>query len=284
MESKEQVEAIAAIPENLTLIRIELETMMSAAVARPRNLEEVSKSLVAQIKTFPAFAEQVLYARPVGKDEETGQQKLATGLSIRAAEAIAEAYRFNATRSSIELLPDGNAKVTGTFVDYQGGRIISESTTVSRSYRSRGGKMVTHAQDRFLDVVCKAAKSKVIRDAILRAVPPALKATMELAVRTSVRISPAVAEQIVTFFAQHGVSVAELEAFLGSPRSNWSDVHRARLSQVKNAITPNEDGVTETTVDELFGPRASAPATKENGESSGARALEHALTNPTESS
>lgn len=284
MESKEQVEALASIPEGITLLRMELETMMAAAVKRPRDLEEVSKNLVRQIKTFPAFAEQVLYARPVGKDEETGQQKVATGLSIRAAEAIAEAYGANATRSSIELLPDGNARVTGVFVDYQNFRMLSETTMVSRTYKTRQGKMVTHPQDRFLNVVCKAERSKVIRDAILRAVPPALKATMELAVKTSVRISEKVVEQIVAYFAQHQVTVNELETFLGAPRGAWSDVHRERLAQVRNAITPNEDGVVETTIEDVFGlrPQKSKTANGNGGQASAAGAVADALTHPEE--
>lgn len=279
--SREQAEALAALPADLALIKIEKETIMAVAAKRPRDLSVIAKGLVAQVREFPGFAAQVLYSRPVGKDEESGKQKFATGLSIRAAEAIAEAYGACDVRSSIEELPNGNARVTATFTDYQRCRTTSQSIVVARTYKARSGKMVTHPLDRFLDVVCKAAQSKVIRDVIVRSVPPALKTTLELAVRTSVRVTAAVAEKIVAHFATLGVTQAEIETFLGAARSDWSDVHRQRLLEIQNALEEEE-----TSVEDVFGarPKAKAPAEKPNGNggSEAKGGVQAALENPVE--
>lgn len=278
---------IAKIPQDLALIKVENETMMSAAAARPRDLTKIAQGIVAQIREFPGFAAVVLYARPVGKDDE-GQQKIATGLSIRAAEAIAEAYGFNRVWSEVKLLDDGNAQVSASFTDFQRCRVTSASVTVSRTFRKKTGGVQTHSQERFLDVVCKAAQSKLIRDVIVRSVPPSLKTTMELAVRTSVKISDKVAQAIVAYFGELQVTQAELEAFLGAPRAMWSDVHRQRLQEIKNAVESDEDGVAETTIEDLFGKRPEKPSAK-NGSapvpaaaSTTQSAVTSALSNPVE--
>lgn len=247
----EAMQALSELPANLALIRVENDSMAAMAAARPRNLVQIAKGLVDQIREFPDFARVVLYSRPVGRDDDTGEQKIATGLSIRAAEAIAEAYGFNRVWSEVKLMPDGNAQVSASFTDFQRGRVTSASVLVSRVFKMRSGQMKTHSQDRFLDVVCKAAQSKLIRDVIVRSVPPALKTTLELAVRTSVKISDRTAEQIIEYFGAHGVAQAEIETFLGAPRTGWSDVHRQKLSEIKNAIEEEE-----TSVEDVFGPRA----------------------------
>jgi len=250
--SGEAISALEQLPADLALVKVENQTMMAAAVARPRDLEAIAKGLRKQIVDFPDFARVVLYSRPVGKDE-SGKMKFASGLSIRAAEAVAEAYGFNRISSSIKILPDGNAEVTGSFTDFQRCRVVSASIVVSRSYKSRGGKMVTHPADRFADVVCKAAQSKVIRDVIVRSVPPALKATLELAARSAVRLDEKAVAKIVEYFAGLGVEAAELEATLGASRSGWTDAHRQQLLEISAAIKEEE-----ATVEDVFGPRRKA--------------------------
>lgn len=270
------IEAHANIPPNLALIKVENETMMAAAVARERNLDKIGKNLVSQIRTFPDFAETVVYARPVGKDE-SGKPVIATGLSIRAAEAIAEAYGFNRVWSEIELLPSGDARVSASFTDFQGGRVISRSVTVSRVYKTKAGKMVSHAQDRFLDVVCKAAQSKLVRDCILASVPPSLKVSMEMSAKQAVRIGPKVVDAIMGYFGGLGVEPGQIETFLGAPRDAWSDYHRARLQEVRIAI--EQEGVAP---EEFFGMLRVKTEEKQE-EKPKASSVENALEDPQES-
>lgn len=254
MDTQESVAAITSLPPDVALIKVENETLMAAASARPRDLEKISAGLTAQVKAFPAFAAKVIYCRPVGKDDK-GQPVFATGLSIRAAEAIAEAYGFNRIASEISLLPDGNARVTASFTDFQRCRVISASVLVSRTYKGRDGKMRTHAEDRFTDLVCKAVQSKTIRDTILRSVAPSLKAELEFAANSATKLDDGKVAKIADAFAEYGVKIEQIEVLLNTPRAAWGDDHRTRLLQLYNAI---EDG--ETTVEDLFGAKSAKTA------------------------
>ena len=100
---------------NVTLMKLENETIASLAAAHPRNHQSIKQEILEQMEAYPSFAESMVYSVPVGKDYETGQMKYARGLSIRAAEALAEAYGFNRVRCEVEEIDDDKVKVTATF-------------------------------------------------------------------------------------------------------------------------------------------------------------------------
>lgn len=237
------------------LIKMENESLMMAAQVRPRNNQAVMRELLDQIEAYPSFAESVMYAKPIGADK-SGRMQYARGLSIRAAEAIAAAWGYNRIEQTVEPIDDDRVRVTATFTDFQTGRIWRDSGIVSKWYRSRGGAMSRHNDDRFYNVVLKAELSKRVREAVMRSVPPGVRSELQnLAERMVAKLlSSETVEKIVQSFSGIGVTLVQLENLLAKPMSKgWTTEDRVTLQQVYTAI---RDG--ETTVGEAFGIHATA--------------------------
>lgn len=248
--SEPNLPAVASLPQDLAIMKLENDNIMALAAARPRNHKKIKADLLEQIDAYPSFAKAVIYCKPVGKDAQ-GRMQYARGLSIRAAEAIAEVYGFNRIRSEITEIDADRVRVEATFTDYQRGRIWQDSGIVSKSYRSRDGKTVRHSDDRFYNVVVRAEASKRIREVIIRSVPPGLRSElMELAEeKIDALLDDKTVEKIVAQFAGKGITLEMLEAHVGrSSKAGWTKEDRANLLGIWNAI---KDG--ETTIEEAFG-------------------------------
>jgi hypothetical protein len=253
------------LPREVLQMKMENETIMAECRARPRDMAEIKRSLEELMDTFPDFAEDVMYCKPVGKERGSNQQKYATGLSIRAAEALAEAYGYNRVRSDVEQLPDGNAKITATFTDFQSGRVWQDSGIVSRTYKSSDGHIISHNEDRFWGLVVKSEKSKLIREAITRSVNSALKAWLESEAnkRCSQRCDDATVNKIVNAFRDNlGVPLEKLEKLLRPRDMGWNHKDLQILRGLFAAIRDKE-----TTIAEAF-PEDEPPASpKQRGKS-----------------
>ena len=237
------------IPADIALLKLENETIQSLAAARPRDHHTIKAELIEQLEAYPSFAATAIYSKPVGRDQG-GLMKYARGLSIRAAEAIAEAYGFNRVRCDVTPVDDNTVKVEATFTDYQKGRIWQSAGLVSKFYRSRGGKMTRIPDDRFYGVTVKAEESRRIREVILRSVPPGLRSELQELAEGVIDslLDENTVEKIVGQFSGRGVSEAVLEEYVGRTRSaGWTQQDRINLLGVWNAI---EDG--ESTVSEVF--------------------------------
>lgn len=265
----------------LMAMKMEHETIMTECRIRPRDFEEIKDELEAQLKAFPFLSEDAIYCKPVGKDEG-GQQKYARGLSIRAAEVLAECYRWNKVRTSVTPISDDEVKVEASFFDYQNGRIWDDSGVLSKWYKARGGAMQKTPDDRFFSVVCKAEVSRRVREVILRSVNAGLKAWFEDFCEKMIDglLDDKTVEKIIGQFSNKGVTVDQLEKLVGKPRKlGWTTEDRKQLLGVWNAI---KDG--ETSIDEAFGttrPNPSnghppAPPSSANGAVSG----QHLVTPP----
>lgn len=255
--------AVAELPPDLALIKMENESIQALAAARPRSMVTIKQELVTTLDAFPAFAEQLMYAKPCGKDPETGEQKIARGLSVRAAEALAEAYGFNRVRSEVTELPDDRVKVEATFVDFQRGRIWQDAGIVSKWFRRRNGQMERIADDRFYGVVVKAEASRRIREVVNRSVNAGLKAWLwdEACKRCSKLLDDKAVNKILGHFRGLGVTQDEIERFLGVPASaGWTEQHRLDLMGAWQAIQQGEE-----TVESMFrsgdhqAPKTTAP-------------------------
>jgi hypothetical protein len=256
-EAMDKAHAIASLPKDVAIMRMENENIMALAAAKPRDHESIKRELASQIEAYPSFARDAIYNKPVGKDE-SGKMQYARGLSIRAAEALAEAYGYN--RVSSDVSPEGTdaVKITALFVDYQRGRIWQDAGIVSRFYKNRSGQMVRHSDDRFYNIVVKAEASRRIREVITRSVPPGLRAElMEMAERKiDDLLDDKTVDKIIGQFASKGVTLERLEEHVGRTRkAGWTAEDRRDLLGVWNAI---KDG--ETSVDEAFG-TSGAPET-----------------------
>jgi hypothetical protein len=253
----EQASAVAAMPADMAILKLENETIQSLAAARPRNHESIKGEIVAQLQAYPSFAKAAIYSKPVGKDPETGRQKLARGLSVRAAEAIAEAYGYCRIRTDVSPVDDNTVKVEASFTDYQKGRIWQDGGLVSKFYRDKYGKMQRIPDDRFYNVVVKAEVSRRVREVILRSVPPGLRSELqEMAERQmATLLDEKGVNAIVAYFDKLGVKLEQLEAYIGrTVKSGWTEEDRLDLHGLANAI---KDG--ETTIAEAFGDGTGTP-------------------------
>lgn len=261
-EERTNIAAVAQLPSDLAILRLENETIQSLAAARPRDHNSIKREMQAQLDEYPSFAKQAIYSKPCGQDE-SGRQKIARGLSVRCAEAIAEAYGFCRVRTDVTPIDDDTVKVEATFTDYQKGRIWQDGGIVSKWFRRKGGQMSKHPDDRFYGVVVKAELSRRVREVILRSVPPGLRAyVMEQAENKLASILDEKAiDKIVEKFGQKGVTLTQLEGHIGRTRkTGWTEEDRLDLLGLWNAI---EEG--ETTVQEAFSQEQQKPASAKNG-------------------
>lgn len=255
---------VASLPPEMAMMRLENDNIQAMACARPRDYEEIKRSVISQIKAFPAFAANIIYCKPVGKDEDNVMQ-FARNLSIRAAECLAEAYGYNRVASTITPIDDDHAGVEAIFVDYQRGRIWQDRRVVSRVYKGKGGISRRHPDDRFYGIVCAAEASRRIREVILRSVPPGLKQELfDAAEKEMAKLLTAEEmKRIVAAFASKGVTIDKLEQYIGrTQKAGWTAADRQRLAETWAAIK-NE----EATVAEIFGEGESRPgaASAQNG-------------------
>ena len=237
------------IPRDLAVLKMENDSIMAAAVARPRDYPAMLADIKAQLTTFKSFAEQALYSKPVGKDEN-GHMRYARGLSVRAAEALAASYGYNRVRSSITPIDADHVKVEASFTDFQTGRIWSSEQIVSKLYKSRHGGMQRHNDDRFYNVVVKAEQSKVVRECIVRSVPPGLRAEIELIVDEQLQqfLDEKTVENVIAQFSSKSVTVEMLEQQIGKRIDSFTFDDRKTLVGLWNALDAGE-----TTVGEIFG-------------------------------
>lgn len=276
------VEAIASMPRDMAIMKMENDSIMSLAAARPRDYTVIKKDLAAQLKEFPVLATEAIYNKPVGRAEDIcqdcgascfpdkrtkktvancwkckspnvkpGEMKYAQGLSVRAAETLAECCGFNSIRCDVMPLDETTVKVQASYTDYQRGRTWHDGGIVSKMMKKKDGSMEMINEDRFYNVILKAEKSKYLREVIVRSLPAGLKAWFweECEKISSDLLDDKTVERIVGQFVGKNVTREMLEQLLGvTLAAGWTKAHRQTLLGVWNAI---KDG--ETTVAEAFG-------------------------------
>lgn len=262
-QEEHELQAAERIPRDLALVKIENDSMFSMATAsKRRDLGRVRNDILASLKRSPAFAKSAIYVKPVGRDkDEKGNfkkdakgndvMKYARGLSIRAAEALAEAYGFNRVAVDTTVLDNEDVKVTATFTDFQNCRTWTTSEIVPRRYKARGGQIIRHDDDRFYNVVIKAKTSLAVREAILRCVAPDLKEDLYDAAEEEMLkfLTPEQVQKMLGNFAQkYKVTANMIEARLGCPPNEWTQEHRVLMMGLWNALEAGE-----TSVEEAFG-------------------------------
>lgn len=248
------------MPRELAIIKIENDSMMAMAALKPRDYAVVLADLKSQLENFKSFAQQAMYAKPVGKDRDTGKMKYARGLSIRAAEAIRCSMGHNKIRCSVTIIDADTVKIEATFTDFASGSIWQDETFVSKNYTSYQGKTLRHKDDRFADVVVKAAKSKCVREVILRSMPPGLRSELELLADKQIEsfLDDSTVQKLVASFSTKNVTVEMLENHLGKKIDVLVTEDRKILAGIWTALEQEE-----TTVAQTFGEdEKPAPATK----------------------
>ena len=254
------------ISAELMQMKIENESIIAECRVRPRSFEDIKDALLDQLAAFPAMAESAIYEKPVGRAAKTGEQRFVRGLSIRAAETLAEAYGFNRISSTVTPLDDAclRVKVEAVFVDFQQLRIWQDSGVLSRRYKDRSGRMAEVPEDRFLNLTAKAEASKRVREVILRSVNQGLKAWFHAQCTTCLGqvLTADRADKIVANFAAIDVTLDQIETLLDQKLSlGWTEQHRARLIGVWTAIQDRETTVAEVFANTTLSRDSAQPAT-----------------------
>ena len=255
VQTAEQMNALAHLPPDLALMRMENDNIQALAAARPRDHQKIRADLEAQITAYPSFVRTAIYCKPVGRDD-SGQQKYARGLSIRAAEAIAEAYGYCRIRADVTPLDENTVKVEATFSDYQKGRIWQDGGVLSKFYKAKNGQMQRIPDDRFFNVTVKAEVSKRVREVILRSVPPGLRSELVEMVESRIDdlLDDSTVSKIIANFASKGVTEEMLETRIGrTPKAGWTKEDRKNLIGLWNALEQEETTVSEIIGDEAKG-------------------------------
>jgi hypothetical protein len=191
-----------------------------------------------------------------------GDGKFASGLSIRAAEDLAN--RWCNSSFGAEILSDDGEVVSGVavFLDYERNLRRAFPFRVSRKYKGKDGTMRRWPEDRFNDVTVKASLSKALRECILRSLPAGLKAEYErkvreiLASKASGNKADAVGRMLQAF-TRMGVGKDEIERLRGKDLAAFDSTDITEMGAIYNAI---EEG--DTTVAQAFGRE---PAQNGNG-------------------
>ncbi len=253
------------MPRELAIVKIENDSMMAMAMAKPRNYPAVLADVKSQIETFPSFAREAMYSKPVGKDRVGGQMKYARGLSIRAAEAIRCSMGHNKVRCSVTPIDNDTVKIEATFSDFASGSIWQDEAIVSKLYQTKAwgdkpSRTQRIADDRFYNVTVKAQKSIVVREVILRSMPPGLRSELEALVDYQVDrlLDHSTVQKLVASFANKGVTQQKIEGHLGKSMDALNKDDRKTLLGIWNALEQEE-----TTIAQAFGeddaPQTQAP-------------------------
>lgn len=244
--------AQAILEKGAALVRIENMTQMRLAIQEPRDIAKIKKEVLAELQTYPESAFDAIYEKPVGKEKVGNEwvQKYASGLSVRAAEALAYAWGNNAFAA--EIVADDGTIVTGVaiYLDYEKNTRRAIPFRISRKYKAAGSSvMKLTPEDRFNDIVIPAKLSKVLREVILRSLPPGIKAEYEQRAREIIRKKEGDRwGRVLRHFSKLGVSAEDLEEKMGKDPQALSDKDFEELIGMHNAIM---DG--ETTVAQCFG-------------------------------
>jgi hypothetical protein len=253
----QQVEAMARIPKELALLKMENDNIVAMAKAEPRTMSIVKARIVDQLEAFPEFASEAVYSKPVGKDQN-GNMKFARGLSIRAAEALRCAYGYcrvstevNDIYSPAGEVDEDKVEVCATFMDYQTGSQWTDKGIVSKTYTDRMGRQRRHNDDRFYNVVVKAELSRRVRECICRMIEPGLRHELQKIAEDvgGKLLGEQAIGKMVDAFAELGVTDKMLEEYIGrSVGAGWTVEDKKHLQLVFVGL---RDG--ETTIAEVFG-------------------------------
>lgn len=265
------LQAMAALPENMMLMKIQQESVQAMAVAHPRSVAKILADIKEQFELSPAFAAAAVYVKPIGKayNPQTrkydGEQQYATGLSIRAAEMLFTMWGYTSVRSRIDEIDENRVRVTVTAFDNQNGNTWEESGILSRAFKNRNGQMQTIPEDRFLNLTCKADVSKRAREALLRLVSPVARFELLDAAKAASAdvLDEKWLQKTIGAFQQFKIGQADLERIVGRPmllngRPNWTTEHRQLLLGVFNRLRDG-DATAEQILEE-FAEAGDAPA------------------------
>lgn len=222
------------------LVRLENMEQMQVSLQRPRDERKILKSALDELELYPSMASEVIYVKPVGKDE-TGKMQFARGLSIRAAESLANRWANSAYGCDILAEDDESATIAAVFLDYETNTRHVIQARVSKLYKTRTGQVVRHTPDRF-DLVLKANQSKILREVINRSLPAGLKKEYEMKAEQLLKTDKLSTQRsaVLARFEELAISENEVVEYKGKPVKDWKRDDIVELLGIANAIKDGE--------------------------------------------
>jgi DNA-directed RNA polymerase subunit RPC12/RpoP len=245
---KESSPQTQLLKEGAAIVRLENTTQMQVALQRPRDKDKILDSACKSLDKNPAFAEFVRYRKPVGKNER-GEMNYAEGLNIKAAEALKIFWGNCASAGEIISETDDDVVIACAFVDYETNIRTAMTRRVAKYYTTKDRKVVRYTPDRF-DQTVAAKMSILMRETILRSLPPDLKMAYEgKAVQVMrKRKAPDRLAKMLKAFESLGVKQEQLESLQGKPYKEFAQDDADALTGIYNAIVEKE-----STIQEIFG-------------------------------
>ena len=231
----------ALVAQGMSIVRLENNTQMQVAMQRPRDEGKILKASLHELELYPSLAEEVLYMKPVGKNPDTKKMTYAEGLSIRAAESLANRWVNSSFGCEIVAEDDLTVQLAGVFLDYENNTRHVVVGRVAKNYRARTGQVVKRTPDQ-IELAVKAEQSKVLREVILRSLPAGLKKEYENEVRRLLKGGKIENRKaaIVARFQELNVSVETLETHRGKKMAEWEHDDIVSLLGIANAMRDGE--------------------------------------------
>lgn len=175
-EPPASLEVVDALPPSTveSITRGEIDIQIATAKKFPRSMTQFKKDALEMVSMDEETAASCIYRRPVGKDQQTGEQKFAEGLSIRMAEIVAACYGNLRYGAFLVEQTERFVKARGFCHDVQ--KNVAATSEAVESTVKKGGAPY---DERMRVVVAKACLSKAARDAVFKVVPRALCRPLE---------------------------------------------------------------------------------------------------------
>lgn len=255
-------EAMDIMKAGYQLQRAEADAMVSLAVKRPREMKDVMRRVLGEIKLIPEFVAAYRYSIPF-KGGRDGKDTRVEGLSIKAATCLARNWGNCACMVRILDYREEGVQLTGRVLDYETGVTFESPFYVSRFAKSYG-TFKKLEENRWLQAIQSGA-SKAMRNAILKLIPEPMQIKMMNEIKRVIvkGFDPVKkAPEILKAFAVFGVDQAQLEFYIGRKLVAMEGPHYEDLIGLYSAL---KDG--ELTVAEAFsGGKKEEPEEKKKGE------------------
>jgi len=241
-----------------------LMAAVSTARRYPRDEALIFANLQSALDRYPQYSDRMLYSIPY-QDRRTNRTVRVEGLSIRAAETLRAEWGHILASVFYTNEDEHGWDLVARVGDMEKNNWDQTTGKASKYEKTREGRIVLLDERRQLQVL-GAAAAKLKRNVVLSVLPLHLRAFFETEVRKKIAggdlNQPAAPDRIdravERFQKEHGVSAAQLEAYIEKPRSQWVGGDIATLQALHDAL---RDG--EATVAEAFGPDSPAGASGE---------------------
>lgn len=236
------------LAQGAAIVKMENTVQMRLAIERPRDESKILAAALRELDIYPSMAREAIYNKPVGKDDK-GEMKYVEGLSIRAAESLANRWSNSSWGATITAEDEESATIAAVFLDYEANTRHVKERRVSKFYRSKSGQITRYAPDRF-STILDANGSKNLREVILRSLSAGLKKEYETKARNILSKEPIAAQRqaIIERFADLGITSEQLEAWKKKPLKEWK---KPEIMEALGLVNALRDG--ETTIEEVFG-------------------------------